>query len=193
MNFRDLVTRSRTYRRFDSSCRLDARQLAGLVELACYTPSSRNLQPLKYVAVSEIEECSAVYDCLSWAGYLPDWPGPVLQERPAAYLVMLCDLSISFSGAECDSGIAAQTIILGATDIGYGGCIVGSIDRDSLRTLLHIPDGFSIELVLALGKPVESVVIEQMEKGADVRYFRDSHDVHHVPKRTVDEVLLTFR
>lgn len=192
MNFRDIVLRNRSYRRFDVTCRLDGSLLAGLVELACYTPSARNLQPLRYVAVSDPEECAAVFDSLSWAGYLADWPGPAAPERPAAYLVMLCDTSISPAGAACDSGISAQTILLGATAMGLGGCIVASLDRDRLRALLNIPDRFSIELVIALGMPVENVVIEQMETGADVRYYRDSHGVHHVPKRTVDEVLLTF-
>jgi len=192
MNFRDIVLRSRSYRRFDSSCRLDASRLEGLVELACYTPSAKNLQPLKYVAVSDSEECAAVFSCLSWAGYLPDWPGPAISERPSAYIVMLCDSSISPEGAACDSGIAAQTILLGASAIGFGGCIVASVERERLRSLLCIPDRFSIELVLALGMPVENVVIEQMDVGADVRYYRDSHGVHRVPKRTLDEVLLRF-
>ncbi len=192
MKFRDMVTRSRSYRRFDTSFRIDDGQLADLVELACYVPSSRNLQPLKYVAVSNSESCADVFGCLSWAGYLTDWHGPVEHERPAAYLVMLCDLEIA-SGAACDSGIAAQTILLGATSMGLGGCIVASVERDRLRSLLGIPDRFAIEFVLALGKPVEPVVIDQMREEGDVRYYRDAHGIHHVPKRTIEEVLLQFR
>jgi len=192
MNFRDIVTRSRSYRRFDASFRLDDGLLAGLVELACYVPSSRNLQPLKYVAVSDREGCDAVFGCLSWAGYLDDWHGPPEHERPAAYLVMLRDLAIS-SGAACDCGIAAQTILLGATSIGLGGCMVASVDRDRLCAILNIPVRYAIEFVLALGKPVEPVVIEQMREGGDVRYYRDAHGIHHVPKRTLEEVLLRFR
>ncbi|MBM3163194.1 MAG: nitroreductase family protein [Chlorobi bacterium] len=192
MNFRDIVTRSRSYRRFDTSFRLDEELLRGLVELACYVPSSGNLQPLKYVAVSEREACLKVSGCLSWAGYLADWPGPAENELPSAFLVMLCDLDIS-SAAPCDTGISAQTILLGAASIGLGGCIVASVDRDRLRSILDIPARFRIELVLALGKPVESVVIEQMSEGDDVRYYRDRYGMHHVPKRTVDEVLLKFR
>ncbi len=192
MNFRDIVTRSRSYRRFDASCRLDDAELAALVELACYVPSSRNLQPLKYVAVSDREECAAVFGCLSWAGYLADWQGPEEDERPAAYLVMLRDLEIS-SGAACDCGIAAQTILLGATSMGLGGCLVASVERDRLGAILNIPPRYAIEFVLALGRPVEPVVIEQMEVSGDVRYYRDPHGIHHVPKRTVGEVLLQFR
>lgn len=192
MNFRDIVTRSRSYRRFDASFRMEDAELVSLVELACYVPSSRNLQPLKYIAVSKREECDAVFGCLSWAGYLDDWDGPPEHERPAAYLVMLRDLEIS-SGAACDCGIAAQTILLGATALGLGGCLVASVERDRLRTVLNIPARYVIEFVLALGRPVEPVVLEQMQEEGDVRYYRDSHGIHHVPKRTVGEVLLQFR
>lgn len=189
MNFRDLVTRSRSYRRFDGAFRLGHDQLSTLVELASLAPSSKNLQPLKYVAVSSPEVCAQVFGCLSWAGYLADWPGPAEEERPSAYLIVLSDPDIS-SQAVCDSGIAAQTMLLGATAMGLGGCIVASVDRDRLRSFLDLPPHYGIEFVLALGKPVEPVVIEQMQEGGDVRYYRDSHGIHHVPKRTVDEVLL---
>jgi nitroreductase len=192
MNFRDLVTRNRSYRRFDGGFRLNRDQLSDLVELACLTPSMKNLQPLKYLAVSSPDACTGVFGCLAWAGYLADWPGPAENERPAAYVVVLCDLEISQEAA-CDSGIAAQTMLLGATAMGLGGCIVASLDRERLRSLLDVPPRYRIEFVLALGKPVETVVIEQMPEGADVRYYRDRYGIHHVPKRTVEEVLLSFR
>lgn len=192
MGFRDLVLKNRSYRRFDTSRRIEAAELAALVELACYVPSAKNLQPLRYVAVSEPEECSLVFDCLSWAGYLADWPGPVEGERPAAYLTVLSDPDLTTS-ALCDSGIVAQTVLLGATEMGLGGCLVASVDRDRLRAVLRIPSRYRIEFVLALGKPVETVVIEQMPEGGDVRYYRDRYGIHHVPKRRVDDVLLSFR
>jgi len=191
MLFRELVTKCRSYRRFDGTVPVLEDTVRELVELACYVPSARNLQPLRYIAVCEPSLLAALYPFLSWAGYLSDWPGPAEGERPQACIVMLGDSS---SGGDfaCDSGIAAQTLLLGATASGLGGCILGSLDREKTRELLNIPESFSILMVIALGKPIETVVIDQMGADDSVRYFRDVSGIHHVPKRVVDDVLLNF-
>jgi nitroreductase len=191
MHFRDLVTKCRSYRRYDSGVPVTEDALRELVELACYVPSAKNLQPLKFIIVCNPASVDALYPSLSWAGYLADWPGPEEGERPTAYIVMLGDQSIATEFG-CDSGIAAQTVLLGATASGIGGCIVVSLDRQKIRELLKIPDTYSILMVIALGKPVETVVIDQMSGSDSVRYFRDAHGIHHVPKRMLDDVLLKF-
>ncbi len=191
MHFRDLVTKCRSYRRYDSGVPVTEDALRELVELACYVPSAKNLQPLKFITVCNPASVDALYPSLSWAGYLADWPGPEEGERPTAYIVMLGDQSIATEFG-CDSGIAAQTVLLGATASGIGGCIVASLDRQKIRELLKIPDTYSILMVIALGKPVETVVIDQMSGSDSVRYFRDAHGIHHVPKRMLDDVLLKF-
>jgi nitroreductase len=191
MRFRELVTKCRSYRRFDGKSPVTEEVLRELVELACYVPSTKNLQPLRYIMVCESAEVAALCACLSWAGYLADWPSPEEGERPPSCIVMLGDLGISDDFA-FDSGIAAQTILLGATASGFGGCIFGAIDRAKIRELLRIPEKFSILMVIALGKPAETVVIDQIDEDDSVRYFRDANGIHHVPKRVVDDVLLKF-
>lgn len=190
MNFRELVTRSRTIRRFDERVAVSEATLRELVELACYTPSAANRQPLRFLSVTGSDLLDKVFPCLRWAGYLADWPGPEAGERPTAALVMLCR-NEDAPGAACDSGIAAQTIMLGAAEKELGGCIVAAIDQERLMKSLGIPDGWKVLLVIALGKPAETVVIDQIEPGDSVRYWRDKHGIHHLPKRRVDELLLT--
>ena len=191
MHFRDLVMQCRSYRRFDGSSPVSNEALRDLVELACYAPSAKNLQPLKYIALSEPEEVSALYPLLSWAGYLAEWSGPDEGQRPTAFIVMLGDLQISSEFA-CDSGIAAQTILLGAVASGLGGCLVASLERQKIRELLKIPDSFSLLMVIALGTPAETIVIDQMSGNDHVRYFRDAHGIHHVPKRLPEDVIVKF-
>jgi nitroreductase len=191
MQFRDLVVRSRSIRRFDESVAVKDGVLRGLVELACYVPSPKNLQPLKFIVLGDPDRSSALFPLLSWAGYLADWPGPEAGERPSAYIVMLGDTSIA-SDFSIDSGIAAEVIMLGAAAEGLGGCIIASIDRPALRSLFHIPDRYRILQVLALGKPLETVVIDQIGEGDPVSYYRDMNGVHHVPKRMLADILLDF-
>ena len=188
-NFRDLVIKNRSYRRFDESHTISRETLVELVSLARCTASAANRQPLKYILSSEPEMNARIFSCLAWAGYLKDWDGPAPGERPSAYIVILLDESIG-KNCLCDDGIAAQTILLGAVEKGIGGCMIASIQREKLGLELEIPDHFEIRPVLALGKPAESVELEDLGPEGDIRYWRDEEDIHHVPKRKVEELIV---
>jgi nitroreductase len=121
---------------------------------------------------------------------LSRWSGPAEGERPSAYIVILGDTELR-KDFGCDHGIAAQSIMLGATERSLGGCMIGSIDRPALRQVLDIPERYEILLILALGKPAETVVLENVGPDGDIRYYRDNEDVHHVPKRTLEDIILT--
>jgi hypothetical protein len=68
--------------------------------------------------------------------------------------------------------------------------MIGSIQREGLQRELEIPSHLEILLVLALGKPKEKVEIEVINSEGDVKYWRDENDVHHVPKRSLDEIII---
>ncbi len=184
---KDLILKNRSYRRFHQDHRIGMDTLRELVELARLSPSAGNLQPLKYFLSADPETNNRIFPHLAWAGYLTDWPGPAEGERPSAYVVILGDTHIS-PAVNCDHGIAAQSILLGATERGLGGCMIGSVKRDELRQALSIPARFAVLLVIALGRPSETVVLETAV--GDIRYWRDEHGVHHVPKRPLDEIIL---
>jgi nitroreductase len=186
---RDLVKANRSYRRFHQDRAIDEQMLREIVELGRLSPSGANLQPLKYMLSWTSEKNDIIFPTLAWAGYLKDWPGPGDGERPTAYIIVLGDSQIS-KNFGCDHGIACQSILLGAAEKGLGGCMIGSIDREQLRAAMDIPEWFEILLVLALGYPSEMVVLEDAARGGDIKYYRDADDVHHVPKRALDEVII---
>ncbi|MBW2064205.1 MAG: nitroreductase family protein [Deltaproteobacteria bacterium] len=188
-NFREMVIQNRSYRRFDETHRITRETLVELIGLARCTASAANLQPLKYILSYEKGTNDLVFPCLAWAGYLKDWDGPAPGERPTAYVVILHDETIT-KNVGCDHGISAQTILLGAVERGLGGCMIGSVKKDFLREKLDIPDHLKILLVIALGKPAEKVVLEDVKPGGDIKYWRDENSVHHVPKRTLDELII---
>jgi nitroreductase len=185
----DLVRQNRSYRRFHEDVPVRVETLRALVNLARMSASGSNLQPLKYILSSDRETNARIFPHTRWAGYLKDWDGPAEGERPAAYIVILGDTEIRKSFG-CDHGIAAQSIMLGATERGLGGCMIGSIAEDGLRQTLDIPERYEILLVLALGKPNETVVLEDVGPDGDIKYYRDEEDVHHVPKRSLEELVL---
>ena len=186
---KDLVTKCRSYRRFfqDEAISMDVlRELMGLARLA---PSAANLQPLRYIVSCEKEKNARVFETLAWAGYLTDWTGPAEGERPAGYIVIIGDRKLS-KYLEFDAAAAAQNILLGAVEKGLGGCIVASVKKERLRRALNIPDELEIVLVLALGRPKEKVIIESVGPDGDIKYWRDSDGVHHVPKRPLDDIII---
>lgn len=184
----DLVAKNRSYRRFDSSVAVPADVLTGLAGLARLCPSSRNQQALKFMMILDPDRCKQVFSTLAWAGYLKDWPGPVENERPTSYIIILGDTRLG-SRFDIDLGIAAQTLMLGATEKGYGGCMFTAVKREDLRNLLSIPDIYEILMVLAVGKPVETVIVDDIT-GEDIRYWRDENQIHHVPKRVLSDLIL---
>lgn len=186
---KDLVIKNRSYRRFYQDQAVDVDTLKELVALARLTPSGANMQPLKYILSADPEKNALIFSTLKWAGYLRDWPGPEEGERPSAYIIILNDTSLT-KAAGCDHGIAAQTILLGAAEKGLGGCMIGSINRSELAQALNIPAQYEILLVLALGKPKEQVQIDPVGPDGSIRYWRDEQQVHHVPKRSLEEILL---
>lgn len=183
-----LIKANRSYRRFVESEPIPMDVLKELVELARFSPSGSNIQPLKFYLSNSPETNDRIFSTLTWAGYLRDWEGPAQGERPSAYIVILGDDSLRKS-ITCDQGIAAQSIMLGAVAHGLGGCMIGSIQRKELAAILDLPEHLSILLVLALGKPAENVVLEDTQSG-NIEYYRDDNDVHHVPKRPLDELIV---
>ncbi len=186
---KELIITNRSYRRFAQSEEIPMEVVRGLVDLARLSPSAANLQPLRYIISRDANMNARIFPHLAWAGYLQDWPGPAEGERPAAYIIILGDLEVC-ANFGCDHGIAAQSILLGAAEKGLGGCMIGSIKKEELRRELGIPERYEILLVIALGRPVEKVVLEPLGPGGSMRYWRDKDGTHHVPKRPLDSMII---
>jgi nitroreductase len=186
---KNLIIKNRTFRRFHQEVAIERQTLRELVDLARLSASGANLQPLKYILSCEPQKNVLIFPHLGWAGYIKDWPGPTEGERPAAYIIILNDTEIS-QNPGCDHGIAAQSILLGATEKGLGGCMIGTVNKQKLRKALEIPSRYEVLLVIALGKPKEQVIIEALDDTDDIKYFRDNEGKHHVPKRDLDDIIL---
>jgi nitroreductase len=188
VSFHDLVRRARTVRRFVESEPVPEAVLRELVDIARLVPSGGNQQPLRYRIVQG-EDARLLDPLVAWAALLKDWKGPQPGERPTGFIVIL-----SASGKPqaplVDIGIAAQTIQLAAAERGYGACIMGSIKREEIQRVLGIAAEWAVHLVVALGRPGETVVLEDAEPGGGTAYYRTPDGVHHVPKRSLETVLL---
>ncbi len=195
MNFRELVLKTRTVRRFYEDVTIETETLTELIDISRYTASPRNRQALKYSIENRPEKNAEIFKTLAWAGALPDWDGPEEGERPAAYIIVLGDDSIEpkvqNAYHEAAYGIVSQTIMLAATEIGLGGCTIVAVKRKPLAELLNLPEHLQILCVLALGKPKEIVVLDELNPNDTYNYWRDTQQVHHVPKRKLSDIIFS--
>jgi nitroreductase len=185
----ELIKKCRSFRRFYQEVVIERNDLLEMIEAARLSASARNAQSLKYMIFNDVKNNAIIFPNLAWAAYFKDWPGPEEDERPSAYIVMLNDTEIT-NNYFCDHGIAAQSILLTAVEKELGGCIIASVNREKLRNDLSIPERYEIIQVIALGRPKETVVLEPLAPNGDYKYWRDENQIHHVPKRSLEEIVL---
>lgn len=186
----ELIRKSRSIRRFDEDYDVSYEMLYGFTETLRFTPSTVNLQALRYKIIVDKDERNFVFDNLKWAGLLKGSGTPVKGERPSAYIFILCDKTVA-SELHYDEGIAAQTIMLLAAEKGLGGCILGSINRENIADKFGINTGrYSIDLVCALGKSKQNTIIKDIHYGESTAYYRDEEGNHYVPKIAAEDLII---
>jgi nitroreductase len=187
---KDLVLKNRSYRAFDESRPITKADMSALVDLAGHVASGMNKQPLRDRIVSDIAEREKMLANTRYAGALSIKLPPEGQ-KPTGFIVIFNDTetnspdSLSFK----DCGIAAQTILLGAAEMGFGGCMLASFNAARLCEDLSIPARYVPLLAIALGTPAEAVELEDADEIA-APYYRGADNVHHVPKRKLEDILL---
>lgn len=189
---KDIIEKTRSFRRFDQSRVIDPATLKELIDLARIGGSARNCQPWQYSIITGAKACAKVFPYLGWAGYLSDWKGPEPGEQPNTYILCLLNqdwLKGNAMEAQFDLGVATQNLLLGAMERGIGGCRIGAFNP-KLADIFNLPSYVSLDLVIALGYPKEQVVIETCRDAGDIKYWRDDNNIHHVPKRELNDIIV---
>lgn len=188
MTLIELLKRNRSYRRFDRSVRPSQELMASWIEGLRYTASARNMQPLKYLLVTDDALCHTLSQSVVWAGYLTEWAGPSENERPTAFVVQLLDTRLA-SNARFDEGLQLEALGLMAVESGFGACIFLSFDPKRIAAILDLPEYLTPISIVAIGKPIEEVEIRDVDAEANIRYYRDEEGRHYVPKRKREELI----
>jgi nitroreductase len=184
----DLIKANRSYRRFDGSHPVSRAEVLDLLEACRFVASSTNKQPFKYYISCEAETNASIFSLLKFAALLKDWNGPEENERPTAYVVICADTDVVKVPDRFDCGVIAQTLLLGCAERGLGGCMVGNFNREKLKDTLGLGTQFDPYIVIAIGKPSETVLLENYSDSTN--YYRDSESRHHVPKRLLKQLLI---
>ena len=190
--FLDLVKQARSHRGFRQDRKVTRQELEHLVECARFTPAARNDQVLKYYLAEKPETVAAIQPLTKWAGALAELHLPRKGAEPVAYIVICLDGSLAENPApyQRDVGIAAQTMLLAAAEMGLNGCMIGSFAAGELREKLGLPEAIKPQLLLALGEGTDRIVMTDVGEDGSTTYYRDAEDTHYVPKRTLEQLIL---
>lgn len=189
MDFLKFIESARSCRRFDETRPLTYNDLEWLLECCRLAPSARNAQELRFITVNQPGICQNLVKISRWATAIKDWGGPKAGEQPTAFIATL--MPEHGGNTLCfDAGIANQTIQLAASSRGWGACIILSFDHLKTAELLAPPEGLKIALIIALGIAAEKRVIEPMPENGSFNYWRDKDGIHHVPKRSIAELIV---
>ena len=111
---------------------------------------------------------------------------------PTGFIVICQDTNLNpaLQRFQKDVGIVAQTMLLAAVEKGLGGCMIGNYNPDEVKQALSLADHLTPVLLVALGKPDESIVLTEVGEDGSTDYYRDENDVHYVPKRRLQDILL---
>lgn len=190
--FLDLVKQARSHRGFRQDRKVTRQELEHLVECARFTPAARNDQVLKYYLAEKPETVAAIQPLTKWAGALAELHLPRKGAEPVAYIVICLDGSLAENPApyQRDVGIVAQTMLLAAAEMGLNGCMIGSFPAGELREKLGLPEAIKPQLLLALGEGTDRIVMTDVGEDGSTTYYRDAEDIHYVPKRTLEQLIL---
>jgi len=188
MNVREAIEKRRTIRKFKQT-QIDKADLHELIDCARLAAYGANLQPLKFIAITDKDIADRIFPCTKWAGYLTDG-APHDGERPTAYIAVVGDTDIKKNGGfEVDAGAAITNMMLRATELCLGTCWLGAIERDKIADILNLSDNLNLLYLLAVGVPDQESIICDI-KDNDVKYFVGEDGVLNVPKRSLDEIVI---
>ena len=182
---RRLLQHNRSYRGYDNSFVVRQDQLRRIIEVATLCPSARNQQVLRFRPVLK-DESDKVLSHIRLGGALPELHLPFPGSEPNAFVV-ICSTVEESKYVDMDLGIVAQSMLLQATEIGLGGICIGAFDHEPIKEALNL--AYEPLLVLAIGRPKESIELVECHEGDSLTYYRNK-DIHYVPKLSLDDLIL---
>ena len=184
VSLQSLLTKNRSTRGFDASFKVRHDQLRSLVEAARLAPSAMNQQVLRYRLVTE-EEAHLLLPHIRMGAALPELRLPLEGTEPNAFVVICTDKESRY--VDMDMGIAIQTMLLRAVEMGLNGLCIAAFDGEAVREALKLP--LTPQLILAIGRSAERIEVVDVAEGESTTYYR-KNGTHFVPKIRTEELII---
>ena len=184
MNITDAITQRRTIRKYKQHP-IPKDILNNLVNAARLAPSAMNKQPLEYVVVDDRKLTAKMFDQVKWAGYISPRGTPEEGEKPTGYILVLINKELKTAYTNHDIGAAAQNLMLQAEEYDIGCCWIGSLNKDKVREILHVPQTYELDTLIAMGYKDEKS--EYYDSDDTVKYDKINGQ-YKVPKRKLETI-----
>jgi nitroreductase len=179
-----LLAKNRSVRGYDHSFTVRYDQLVSLVEAARLAPSARNQQALRFRLVTA-EEAHLVAPHIRLGAALPELNLPFEGNEPQAFVVICATKEGRF--VDIDLGIATQTILLRAVEMGLNGVCIAAFDKEEISRGLQL--ALTPQLIIAIGRSAEHIEVVDIAEGENQTYYRQG-DTHFVPKLRTEELII---
>lgn len=181
-----LLRNNRSYRGYDPSRIVTAAELRRIVEVCTKIPTGRNQQVLRFKLLTKTTGAEQMQGLYKLGAALPELHLPFPGTEPEAFII-ICSSAEPDKWVHMDVGIAAQSMLLKATEMGLGGICIGAFNRNALVETFALP--FEPVLVLAIGKPAEKIELVPVHTGEPLKYYREN-GTHYVPKIVANDLII---
>ena len=179
-----LLQKNRSVRGYDRTFKVREDQLHALVEAARLAPTAMNQQALRYRLVTA-EEADKVLPHIRMGAALREMKLPLEGTEPQAFVVICSTKEGRF--VDMDLGIATQTILLRAVEMGLNGLCIAAFDHAIIREELQLPH--EPQVIVAIGRSAERIEVVEINEGESQTYYRKD-GVHYVPKIKTDDLII---
>ena len=184
VSLQSLLAKNRSTRGFDASFKVRHDQLVSLVEAARFAPSAMNQQVLRYRLVTA-DEAHLIVPHIRLGRALPELNLPLEGTEPNAFVVICSDKESRW--VDMDLGIATQTMLLRAVEMGLNGICIAAFDHEAVSKALNLT--VAPQLILAIGRSAERIEVVDIAEGESTTYYR-KNGTHFVPKLRTEELIL---
>ena len=182
----ELLTKNRSTRGYKKAYVVSRAELERIAGVCTRIPSARNQQVLRMKLVTRDNGADRVLPLIKMGAALPELHLPFPGTEPEAFIIV-CTTVDENRMVDIDLGIAAQSMMLKAVEMGLNGLIIAAFNRAKLQEAFALP--YTPLLVLAIGKGDERFELTPISADESHAYYRRD-GIHCVPKVRLDDLII---
>lgn len=182
----ELLLRNRSQRGYLKDYVVKREELERIVGVCSRIPSARNQQVLRFRLVTRDTGAEHVLNNIKLGAALPELHLPFPDTEPEAFIVVMSTVEEN-KMVDIDLGIALQSMLLKAVEMGLNGLVIGAFNPDALSRELNLP--YRPLMIVAIGKGIERIELTPIAPEDSHAYYR-TDGVHYVPKVAAKDLIV---
>lgn len=182
----ELLLRNRSVRGYNKNYVVKLEELERIVGVCSKIPSARNQQVLRFRLVTRDTGAEVILRNIKLGAALPELHLPLPGTEPEAFIV-ICSTVPENKMVDVDLGIAIQSMLLKAVEMGLNGITIGAFNKCEVERELELP--YEPVMILAIGKGAERIELTRIAPDESHSYYRQG-GTHYVPKIGLKDLLV---